>query len=230
MFVPYTLYITRPAETVDSFLLKNKNVQFLPIMRYIDFPLTLQDVEPYQHLIFTSQYAALLYLQNGFPKKKAYCVGAKTAKVIQGIYPKQTGVQYLIDFICEQHNPLEPLLYLSGEIIKHPLDTHLQELGFVCHKKIIYKTEPIVQDLSVLPENFCVVFYSRQTYLYFMDLVHVQKMHSHIKKAIAIFVNPHPSTSIFLNEDTLHWKKILSFKDTQDVLSFIQGDLYDTTE
>ncbi|CAO5676823.1 MAG: hypothetical protein NEHIOOID_00704 [Holosporales bacterium] len=218
------LIITRALESVDQQAFGTLPVLFLPFQTYEDIPFDKNVLDYYQYYIFTSPHAVDLYLKMGGEVHKTfYCVGAITAEKIGGIYPKIPGALHLKDLIKKEHDQKMKILYLSAQMIKHPLDTLLKADGFLCDRQIIYKTKPIIQNLSILPDSFCVVFYARQTYNFFMDCVFAQNKTDKIKKNTAIFVNPNDSASIFSDSDALHWNKILTCHDTQSVLSFVQG-------
>ncbi|CAO4842838.1 MAG: hypothetical protein CNLJKLNK_01022 [Holosporales bacterium] len=219
------LIITRALESVEQQAFGTLPVLFLPFQTYENMPFDKNLLDFYQYYIFTSAHAVDLYLKMGGDRhnKTFYCVGRVTAEKIGGIYPKIPGALHLKDLIINVHDQKMKLLYLSAQIIKHPLDALLRTDGFLCDRHVIYQTKAQTQDLSILPDSFCAVFYSRQAYNFFMDCVFAQNKNEKIKKNTAIFINPNASASIFSNSDALHWNKILTCHDTQSVLSFVQG-------
>lgn len=219
------LIITRALESVGQQDYGTLPVLYLPFQTYTDLPFDKHLLDLYQYYIFTSAHAVDLYLKmGGITKDKIfYCVGPITAEKIKGFYPKMSGALHLKDLILKMHDRNKKILYLSAQTIKHPLDLLLINDGILCERQIIYKTEPVVHDLSILPDSFCIVFYSRRLYDFFMDCVFAQQQQEKIRNNTAVFVNPNESAPIFSDSDALHWNKILTCYDTQDVLSFFQG-------
>lgn len=207
-------FITRPRENSS---ITHPSVFFIPVLEYESVPFHLNHLGAF---VLTSQKAARIAVDSKLPKEASYyCVGMITKNILSKngypfvFSPKVENVENLITFIRQTHSSAVPLCYLSGEIIKHPLD--LEPLGFTCERHIVYRTVPLKINLNLLRQKDSIVFYSRRSYDLFINSA--QNLKNTLKTCRAIFIFPMP-------DDNFKWGERLVLKTTNDMLTLIGND------
>jgi uroporphyrinogen-III synthase len=227
--------VTRPLENCNDSL-TDRNFLFLPAFRY-------QDVNPvkfiYDHttiFILTSQRASKWVIKNKLsPENTYYCVGEKTAELLKKsnfknvFFSPLSAAQSLITFIEKRHCNGQSYIYLAGDVIKKTIHKILEKAGLPCAKHIVYKTEAIIHPLKKIlslttPYGF--LFYSIQSYKFFIENLRQENMIKICANSCAIFVLPHRTKGFVFNViNDIKWGKYDVFHDTQDFLRSVEKNI-----
>lgn len=226
------IVITRPLENCDSYLLEQPFL-FLPVVRYEFCDTADLNYSDETVFILTSQAASRFVIDNCLPKKNLYyCVGKKTGDILvengykRALYPQQYNVQHLVDLIVANHSGNTNYLYLSGDVVAQDIQKKLQEKHIMCSRFIAYKIRPIEQLWkNVLNDHdeYVFVFYSFNSYRYFLDNMRGQHMLHLCQTNIVCFVLPHRTKEFvfnFINDIT--WKKYFVFDNTHSLINYFQ--------
>lgn len=224
--------ITRPRENWSK-CLASKNFLFLPVFRYknrrsVKFAYNKKTV-----FILTSQQASKWIIKNNLSKQNIYyCVGKKTAEFLKEnnfinvFYPTVSTVKNLITYIIERHVCGQNYIYLSGHIIKTPLDLKLKNAGLSCVRHIIYETKTIthpLKEILALNISYGFLFYSIQSYKIFIENLHQENMMDVCRNSCAIFILPHRTKGFVFNViHDIKWKNYGVFQDTQSFLENLE--------
>lgn len=165
------ILITRPIEQSESTQKKLSKLGFesrvcplLEIMK-LDHPDIID--HSYDAIIITSQHAAQVALGIQWLKdKKAFLVGTKSAKILNGFdikYVAKDGTD-LLKHLQINLPTKSKLLFICGDFIADHLDTKLKKVGFRLTKSVVYKSVGVTAlDPEILNGVKKILFYSPRT-------------------------------------------------------------------
>lgn len=172
------ILITRPIEQADSTQKKISKLGFeskvcplLEIMK-LDY-LGIVD-HSYDAIIITSQHAAQVALNiSWLREKKAYLVGTKSAKILNGFDIKYVAKDStdLLKHLQIALPAKSKLLFICGDFVADNLDTKLKKAGFKLTKSVVYKSVGVTSlDPEILTGVTTILFYSPRTAEIFINV------------------------------------------------------------
>ena len=172
------ILITRPIEQADSTQKKLSKLGFeskiCPLLEIMKLDhLGIVD-HSYDAIIITSQHAAQVALNIPWLKeKKAFLVGTKSAKILNGFDIKYVAKDStdLLKHLQIALPAKSKLLFICGDFIADNLDTKLKKAGFKLTKSVVYKSVGVTSlDPETLSGITKILFYSPRTAEIFLNV------------------------------------------------------------
>lgn len=197
-----SILLTRSKEENESTAKKLQHLGFdslsLPMIEYIDQPISNNDLSQYKHIIVTSKYAAKMAYSIYTWPVECWVVGKKSASILkQNPYIKVTGIARnvkeilsIIDMIPEEEAEefFNSSVYLSGDVITENLSPFIKRIIIY---KVLYTVSISKHQIDNISNNNIkyILVYSKNCAINLVRLIEKYNLFQYLRESTIIAIS-----------------------------------------